>query len=82
MKKNLLDEAKKYCSDFNEAKTNSEGDVLPEEYIFNAVGLIEFVSAIRKIEAINAIGCVLDRSTGKWYKIGYEELYEQFKNEK
>ena len=47
---NLLDEAKKYCSDFNEAKTNSEGDVLPEEYIFNAVGLIEFVSAARKDE--------------------------------
>jgi len=46
----ILDEAKKYCSDFNEAKTNNEGDVLPEEYIFNAVGLIELMDAARKDE--------------------------------
>lgn len=90
---NLLDEAKKYCSDFNEAKTNNEGDVLPEEYIFNAVGLIELMDAARKdeffktLDFISGLGLVEDggvwiQAAGNGTAWTENQLYELFKKEK
>ncbi|HRQ17751.1 MAG TPA: hypothetical protein PL085_11790 [Agriterribacter sp.] len=41
----------KYCSDFNEPKINSNGYLLPKEYIFNEVSLLSAMDAARKDEA-------------------------------
>lgn len=40
------------------------------------------MDAARKDEALKAIEYVLNHSTGKWYKLDAEELYELFKKGK